>query len=117
MGFRRKKEDVKIEHKWKQFVSDNAILIQEIGLPLWISDEHDYWQDIIHYGYPEQYQEREPSSMPMFNLTRANPSELTGFVRLLNLYFEDGFAYYDPAFLMWLDRETYDQIAARFAPS
>ncbi len=117
MGFRRKKEDVKTAHRWKQFVSDNATLIQEVGLPLWISDEHDYWQDVIYYGYPEQYQERNPSSVPMFNLTTAKPSELVGFVGLLSLYFEDGFAYCDPEFLKWQDREAHDRIAARFAPA
>ena len=116
MGFRRRKEEVRTEHKWEQFGSNNAILIQEIGLPMWISDEHDYWQDVIHYGYPEQYQERNPSSVPIFDLTRTKPSELVGFVRLLNLYFEDGFAYRDPAFLKWQDREAYNQVTARYAP-
>ncbi|MGI4789150.1 MAG: hypothetical protein ACRYFS_09915 [Janthinobacterium lividum] len=117
MGFRRKKEDVKTEHKWKQFVSNHAVLIQEVGLPLWISDEHDYWQDVVYYGYPEQYYERTPSSIPDFDLTGAKPSELVGFVRLLNLYFEDGFAYYNPEFLKWQDRKAYNQIVARFAPA
>lgn len=117
MGFRRKKEDVRPEHKWKQFVSDHAVLMQEVGLPLWISDEHDYWQDVIHYGYPEQYQKCTPSSIPKFDLTGAKRSELVEFVRLLNLYFEDGFAYCNPAFLKWRDRKVYDQIVARFAPA
>ena len=116
MGFRRKREDVRTERRWEQFVFSNAILIQEIGLPSWISDEHEYWRDVIHYGYPEQYQEHGPSSVPMFNLTQAVPSELVRFVRLLNLYFDDGFAYCAPEFLKWRDRQAYDQISEQFAP-
>jgi hypothetical protein len=106
MGFRRKKEAVTIEHQWKQFVSAHADLLQTAGVPTWVSDDHEYWQDIIYYGYPEQYQERGPSSLPHFSVSEVDPSELTPFVKLLELYFETGFAYLEPEFLKWRDRKA-----------
>ena len=116
MAFRQKKKDVTTEHQWKQFVATHAALFQELGVPSWVSDDHSYWQDVISYGYPEQYQERGAISLPRFDLKNAESSQLACFVKLLTLYFEAGFVYYEPEFLKWQDAKAYKQIVERFAP-
>ena len=115
MGFRRKREEVTTQHKWIQFVSDHVNSFRNLGLPEMVSDDHEYWRDVVYHGYPEQHQQNGPSIIPSCDFTNADSSKMAEFVRLLELYFEAGFAYLDPEFLKWLDRKAYDRIVERHA--
>lgn len=98
MGFRRQKQSVLTERKWRQFVTENAALIQDVGLPQTIIDSEDYWTDTVVYGYAE---------------SAWNPADaFSGTLPNFDSHFEAGFPFFKPGGLHPKDAERLTQ---RFA--
>ncbi len=77
--------------KWKKFRTAESKLFESSGLPLEYSRNEKLWIDFLMHGYIDH----NPDYIK-YTVHDMNNIEYNNFVKLVHLYFEYGFEYFEP---------------------
>ncbi len=105
MSYRRKVEAVSESRLYKDFCSNNGILIQRSGIPSFIMDEHEAFVYFLMHGGTW------PHASMFFGLSELTEDARQAYLLLLGRYFEMGFV--DPG-LSGLSQEEMDTLKRKY---
>jgi hypothetical protein len=107
MSYRKRKESFYDKKRWKSFIEENKEWFQNVGLPLSISEDEEYWVDFLMHGYLDHHEN------PLrFNVKQLNEKQYSILKELVFKYFSAGFSYFTPIALSSLDQ---NEIRRNFA--
>ena len=57
MGYRRSKQDAAKARAWREFVRRNYALLLQTGVPAFIYESQDLWDDLLMHGYIDHHED------------------------------------------------------------
>lgn len=103
MSFRRSKNEVVEQERWRAFCAANEQLIARLELPSPVVETQDRFEDLLMHGYLDHH--HNPTK---FSLDSLDSAKMEDFRALVDRYFETG--YFDPG-LMALGEEKRQRLA------
>ena len=94
MGHRRSKERVQAAHSWATFVARNREQILAAGLPDFVMQSIDRWDDFLLHGCRDHH--GDPSG---FTIDQLSEQQYGALFQLVESYFVSGYEFYEPSVL------------------
>ncbi len=108
MGYRRSRRRIAAAQAWASFVSRNAQVIREAGLPEPVVESIAHWDEFLLHGRLDWHPD-----LTGFSVDRLSEVQYRALTQLVDSYFATGYEYFTPLALRPGEREGLD---ARYGP-